>query len=329
MRSSLFRRGFTLVELLVVIAIIGILVALLLPAVQAARESARRIQCTNHLKQMGLAAHNHLSANGNFPTGGWGWGYVGDPDRGTGAQQPGGWLYNLLPFMEQQALHDMPKGITDNTQRLLATTNMAKVPVPAFHCPSRRQAKLYITNHPSSGDPINANKLDMSSKTDYAAAGGDAEKSLGQGPSSLAAGDANMSVFDTAKKDSTGMTFPASELEDRDVTDGLSNTLLYGEKYLNPDAYNTGQDQGDNEWALMGENEDVARWTGLDGSMQPSQDRAGVTAFAKAFGSSHGSGFNAVMGDGSVRNINYTIERETLRRLGNRRDGLVVDGGKF
>ena len=97
------RNGFTLVELLVVIAIIGVLVALLLPAIQAAREAARRTQCINNLKQLALGCQNHHDTHGHFPTGGWGWYWVGDPDRGFGKEQPGGWAYNLLPFFEQQA----------------------------------------------------------------------------------------------------------------------------------------------------------------------------------------------------------------------------------
>ena len=99
--------GFSLVELLVAITIIGILIALLLPAVQAARESARRMQCGNNLKQLALAALSHESAFKFFPTGGWNKYWLGHPDRGFDKRQPGGWVYNVLPFIEQQSLHDL------------------------------------------------------------------------------------------------------------------------------------------------------------------------------------------------------------------------------
>src|SRR5690349_21627560 len=99
--------GFTLVELLVVIAIIGVLVALLLPAVQAAREAARRTQCANHLEQLSLGALLHEDTHQHLPTGGWNWYWSGDPDRGFDRRQPGGWSYTVLPFIEQKALHDL------------------------------------------------------------------------------------------------------------------------------------------------------------------------------------------------------------------------------
>src|SRR5688572_15812559 len=134
--------AFTLVELLVVIAIIGVLVALLLPAVQAARESARRTQCLNHLKQMGLAFHNHADTHGHYPTGGWGWDWVGDPDLGFAEGQPGGWTYNILPFIEMNNVRQIGSG-DPGALKQAELERLVTVPIKFFNCPTRRPAKAY------------------------------------------------------------------------------------------------------------------------------------------------------------------------------------------
>src|SRR6476619_1009249 len=149
-RSHDIARGahyaFTLVELLVVIAIIGILVALLLPAVQAAREAARRAECQNHLKQIGIAFLNHENTRRILPGAGWSCFYVGDPLCGSGRSQPGGWMYQVLPYIEEQALYDLP-GDGDKIKILAQQNNGAvtlqQTPVATFNCPSRRPAKAY------------------------------------------------------------------------------------------------------------------------------------------------------------------------------------------
>ena len=128
------RRGFTLVELLVVIAIIGILVALLLPAVQAAREAARRMQCKNHLKQIGLGVNTHHEAHGHYPTGGKDCINVGEPDKGYGSEQPGGWFYNILPYIEEASIHDQPQGEPDAVRFEIWTKAVSR-PISISTCP--------------------------------------------------------------------------------------------------------------------------------------------------------------------------------------------------
>ena len=159
------RRAFTLVELLVVIAIIGILVALLLPAIQAAREAARRNQCKNNLKQMALACLNHEATHGHLPTSGWGWRWQGDSNRGYGKDQPGGWPFNILPYIEQPAVRDLVRGISaaDRAAFAAAMLQMVQTPIDVFNCPSRRALTLY---------PLERKKSIFGSELDHLSSGG-------------------------------------------------------------------------------------------------------------------------------------------------------------
>ena len=143
MRTSKSVRGFTLVELLVVIAIIGILISLLLPAVQAAREAARRAQCVNNLKQLALGCLNHESAVKTLPYAGWAFFTMGHPDAGVGVTQPGGWLFNVLPYLEQATLYKLQQGKTGGTGLAAAALTVAQTPLAAMYCPSRRPVQTY------------------------------------------------------------------------------------------------------------------------------------------------------------------------------------------
>ena len=142
MRSSKSVRGFTLVELLVVIAIIGILISLLLPAVQAAREAARRAQCVNNLKQLALGCLNCESAVKTLPASGWIGICMGHPDAGVGFTQPGGWLFNILPYIEESTLYKKQQGLTGTTLQS-AAISVAQTPLNCMYCPSRRPVQTY------------------------------------------------------------------------------------------------------------------------------------------------------------------------------------------
>src|SRR5437868_573880 len=135
MRPCRKTAAFTLIELLVVIAIIAILIALLVPAVQKVREAASSAQCQNNLKQIGLAMHNCHDQYKYLPSAGWGWQWIGTPERGVGADQPGGWAYNVLPYVEQGALRQLGS----NPANFAADMNtLMQTPVIIFNCPSRR-----------------------------------------------------------------------------------------------------------------------------------------------------------------------------------------------
>ena len=322
-------RGFTLVELLVVVAIIGVLVALLMPAVQAARESARRAQCQNNLKQIALACTNHMQQFQHFPSSGWGFMWTGDPNRPPGHAQPGGWAYNILPFLEQSSIHDLGKGLTNLSDPAVVSQLRADLaeqkssPLPIFHCPSRRAPIGY----PAAEISWNANQPSKLAKTDYAANGG-TYRILGTGP-----GIACEAAYDERKYPNIpncgwthsdawlkanfdGISGERSEIRADDVYDGISNTMLVAEKYLNPAYYMTGTDGADNNSLYQGNDWDVVRWT----SFVPWQDTLGFDTMSSRFGSAHSAVCYAAFCDGSIRGIDYTVDANTFAMFGNRRD---------
>ncbi len=334
------RFAFTLVELLVVIAIIGILVALLLPAVQAARESARRVQCQNHLKQLALACHTHHQAHGFFPSGGWGWSWCGgDPDRGFGPQQYGGWIYHLLPYIEQMPLYELGSGKLEAEKRA-AAGQRNETPLTILHCPSRRAAQTYPNPTWQDYQHKGAERRPVNARTDYAIHASSTnpnasrEQTDNYEPDTIAEGEKpnfhwpDLSGLKGAYAGHTGISFMRSQITLAHVRDGASNTYLVGEKYIQADLYATGTDLGDNHPWTASHNNDTVRWTyynanNPDASLTPMQDRAGVLEFSR-FGSAHAGGCYLSFCDGSVRLISYSIDARTHANLGNRRDGESV-----
>ncbi len=348
-------RAFTLVELLVVIAIIGVLVALLLPAVQAAREAARRTQCANQLRQLSIAFQNHHDAHQHLPTGGWHWSWLGYPDYGFGKDQPGGWMYNILPFIEQQAMHDIGRGTTGAGMRA-ATVRRVQSPFEGMTCPSRRHANVYPFLNAGATWAL-SDPFELCSKTDYAANAGDMIlPELNGGPVANGSDDYqtirdtyNWAAFGATtysqyqgENEATGVVFGRSEVNFRHVTDGTSNTYMVGEKYMSTDEYDTGLDFGDNEPAFSGNNTDTLRTTcnhrgprgalllrsdapgtsddGLNGGKQSDPGYGGELIF----GGAHASGFNMAFCDSSVTFVNFEVDPEVHRARGHRADGVVT-----
>lgn len=323
--------AFTLVELLVVITIIGILIALLLPAIQAARESARKLQCTNNLKQMALSCLNHEQIQNFLPTGGWGYYWVGDPDRGFDKHQPGGWIYNILPYAEQQTVHDLGAGKSDAEKKTAALT-LVHTSLAMANCPSRRLAKPYPNSYLGTtfvaynaggvNSVSNSATDNVTARADYAGNVGVATYDVRTGPASAS----EESTYDWMTTKFNGVIFQRSQTKMADITDGTSNTILLGEKYINSDNYTSGMDWGDNENMYAGFDDDSLRWTFV--GYPPQQDHSG-DQLPSPFGSAHASGFNVAFCDGSVQSINYSIDILTFSYLGNRKDGKMLDAKKM
>ncbi|MBR5160882.1 MAG: DUF1559 domain-containing protein [Thermoguttaceae bacterium] len=272
------RNGFTLVELLIVISIIAVLVGLLLPAVYGARESARRLTCTNHIRQLASGCLNHETAHGFFPTGGWSHMYVGDPNAGVGKHQPGGWVFNVLPYIDLTAIHDKGLG-KKGTELRNALTEMVQTPIAIMNCPTRRKAD--IANNVIQISKNNINKPDYYSRTDYAGNAGSYGKNTYGGFPNTCNPDYNPDVVRAHERSNpkwpenidvsgrqpnhrqknNGMFYTTTEITRNEVTDGLSNTYFIGEKFVDAKAYNgLAECRGDNDTMFVGHDPDTIRW---------------------------------------------------------------------
>ncbi len=289
MQKARFRFAFTLIELLVVIAIIAILIALLVPAVQKVREAAARLQCTNNVKQIALAFHNHHDALKYFPHAG----SDGPNQNCCNATIRLGWtwMYHILPYIEQGNVYKNP---TDSA--------VAQTAIPIYYCPSRRQPTLY-----SNGG-----------RCDYGGNGG--LNMAGEGK------DGVLVRQWLSPSSSKPITAPIEQRRRMgDITDGTSNTIMVGEKQVHPTVL--GSAGGDNEpWNNSGWDQDHVRFG--EAVPEPDDkhpDSTKSTFWSVRFGGPHPGGFTAGMSDGSVRFIQYNLSADNWRRICQIRDGEVIN----
>lgn len=340
-------KGFTLVELLVVIAIIGVLVSLLLPAVQAAREAARRSQCLNNLKQLGLACHNFESAHGAFPTAG---GVVEQFSNEADLAKPAygfesaSWMYQILPYLEQQNLHDLRRG-DGNLNAGFVETGLAEIPVSVFNCPSRIGRIATIgTDVYALGDYAGV----LASWNDPNWNGFAWQISVAPQPSEEQAVWTGILVKGGQVNQSQNppQIWKFDRISFKKIEDGASNTILLAEKAVQAPFWTV---PGANPWPFW---EMYGYYTGADwpvmrmfgaltqGTSSPSPEvpvlgddekrPPGIktSLFGQSeemgFGSAHPEIIVSVFGDGSTRTIARSADLILLDRLGKRADGNVV-----
>jgi prepilin-type processing-associated H-X9-DG protein len=233
-----------------------------------------------------------VDTQGYFPSGGWGRFWTADPNRGFGEKQPGSWIYNILPYIEEQGLRDLGKGLTAGSGGPrggsagsgldAATTTLHQTPIAMFHCPTRRPARPYLSSMANTRYQTWLIPIAQSGgvvKSDYAANTGDAiywdTVGMYEGGSDYASSDSSGSWTDTTCKTITnprgaptenqfcqsGIMFYRSQLKISQISDGTTNTYLVGEKYLNPAAYDGAAASIDPGWDL-GENQSM--YTGFE-----------------------------------------------------------------
>ncbi len=326
------KTGFTLVELLVVITIIGVLIALLLPAVQAAREAARRGQCTNNLKQIGLALHGYHTALRSFPPG-----YISAVGTDNVAHDLGpgwGWAAMILPYIELDNVKAQIRYDKDITDPLNGAVRVTSLPV--FLCPSDDAAKTFQVD--SLGDsPPYSNPLTASGGP-VTVAHGNYLGIFGNPEITPDPGFLNPTQDPTRLPIHRGMFYRNYAVKISDVTDGTSNTLFVGERSTNlayatwtgavtggqvpahlPDYYNYGPEGA--PVLVLGHTGDI-----FD---VPAHTPNSIVAHVDDFWSWHPQGANFLMVDGSVRQINDTISPPVYWALGTRAGGETITNGNY
>lgn len=314
-------RGFTLVELLVVIAIIGVLIALLLPAVQAAREAARRTSCNNNLKQFALAMHNHHDVNRKFPPAFSSAVHNVTSSKGLQisqvADQGAPWSVRILPYIEQENRYktfDISGGFTGRYSEGGANRDAIYTPNTAFHCPS----------NPNAGPD--------SVQTSYVAVAGGGTESQAYATADNACCKARIFF-------NNGVTYINSDSTFGDITDGSSNVFLIAEtRYQATEAgagtqypswagtTRAGGGSGGGGHCCASAVTMGAAVDGINGSTYDPATAFQVEPVMRGFGSHHPTGCQIAMADGSVHFFAETMDINAYRDLGDRGDGAPVGG---